>query len=70
MIGVGSESEGLYHLSPHVTCASIASQDLTHQHLDHPSLSNLRLLVPIFSKLSSFECQSYQLGKHTCNTYG
>jgi len=29
----------------------------------------MRLLVPSFSKLSSFECQSCQLGKHTRHTY-
>lgn len=27
------------------------------------------LIVPSFSKLSSFECQSCQLGKHTCHTF-
>lgn len=29
----------------------------------------MHILVPIFSKLSSFECQSCQFGKHTRNTY-
>jgi transposase InsO family protein len=52
-----------------VACASVASQSLTHQRLGHPSLNKMRLLVPSFSKLSSFECQSCQLGKHTRHTY-
>ncbi|GAU43000.1 hypothetical protein TSUD_188740 [Trifolium subterraneum] len=68
-IGAGSESGGLYHLSPAVACVSVASQSLTHQRFGHPSLNKMRLLVPSFSKLSSFECQSCQLGKHTRNTY-
>ena len=50
-------------------CASIASPELTHQHLGHPSLNKMRLLVPSLSKLSSSECQSCQLGKHTRSTY-
>lgn len=54
-----SGSGGLYHLSPHVAVASIASQDLTHQCLGHHSLNKIRLLIPSVSKLSSFECQSY-----------
>lgn len=29
----------------------------------------MRVMVPSFSKLSSFECQSCQLGKHTRHTY-
>lgn len=62
-VGAGSESGGLYHLSPSVACASIASHDLTHQRLGHPSLTKMCLLVPSFSKLPSFECQSCQLGK-------
>lgn len=52
-----------------MACASVASQSLTHQRLGHPSLNKMRLLVPSFSKLSSFECQSCQLGKHTRHTY-
>jgi transposase InsO family protein len=68
-IGAGSEAGGLYHLSPPVACASIASQELTHQRLGHPSQNKMRLLVPSLSKLSSFECQSCQLGKHTRSTY-
>ena len=68
-IGAGSEAGGLYHLSPPVACASIASQELTHQRLGHPSQNKMHLLVPSLSKLSSFECQSCQLGKHTRSTY-
>lgn len=29
----------------------------------------MRILVSSFSKLSSFECQSYQLGQHTHHIY-
>ena len=49
MIGAQSEVEGLYHLSPPMECASIASLELTHQCLGHPSLNKMRLLVPSFS---------------------
>lgn len=69
MIGTWTEFEGLYHLSTSVVRASIASQILTHQRLGHPSLNKMRPLVPSLSKLFSFECQSCQLGKHTCHTY-
>lgn len=55
-IGTGSKSGGLYHLSPHVGYAFIASQSLTQQILGHHKLNKVCLLVPNFSKLSSFEC--------------
>ena len=38
---------------------------LLHSRLGHPSLSKFRKLVPYFSSLSSLECESYQLRKHT-----
>lgn len=48
-----------------MTCAYIASQNLTYQRLGHPSLNKICSLDSWFFKLSSFESQSCQLGKHT-----
>ena len=33
--------------------------------LIHPNISKFRIMVPRFSSLSSIECESCQLGKHT-----
>ena len=38
---------------------------LLHSHLGHPGLCKFWKLVPYFSGLSSLECESCQLGKHT-----
>ena len=38
---------------------------LIHNCLDHPSISKFQKLVPPFSSLSSLECESCHLGKHT-----
>ena len=38
---------------------------LIHNCLGHPNISKLRKMVPRFSSLSSIECESCQLGKHT-----
>ena len=38
---------------------------LLHSRLGHPSLSKFRKLVPHFSSLSSLECESCRLEKHT-----
>ena len=51
-IGIEHESQGLFHLSSPL-CSTA------------PSLSKFRKLVPHFSSLSSLECESCQLGKHT-----
>ena len=67
-IGIGHESQGLFHLSSPLcstTCTSTEAPLLLHSRLGHPSLSKFRKLVPHFSSLSSLECESYQLGKHT-----
>ena len=67
-IGIGSESQGLYHLtsqSSPAVCVSIDAPLLIHSRLGHPSLSKFQKMVPRFSTLSSFACESYQLGKHT-----
>ncbi|RDY10062.1 hypothetical protein CR513_05479, partial [Mucuna pruriens] len=37
--------------------------------LRHPSLAKLKLMVPSLNKLSTLECESYQLGKHVRSTF-
>ena len=38
---------------------------LIHNRLGHPNVSKLQKMVYRFSSLSSIECESCQLGKHT-----
>nr|CAN76133.1 hypothetical protein VITISV_036298 [Vitis vinifera] len=67
-IGIGRESQGLYHLtsdSSPAVCISTDAPLLIHNHLGHPSLSKFQKMVPRFSTLSSLPCESCQLGKHT-----
>ena len=67
-IGIGCESQGLYHLtspSSPATCISTDAPLLIHSRLGHPSLSKFQKMVPHFSTLSSLACESCQLGKHT-----
>ncbi|XP_070053441.1 uncharacterized protein [Nicotiana tomentosiformis] len=67
-IGTGRESEGLYYLnslSPSTTCLVTDPPDLIHRRLGHPSLSKLQKMVPSLSSLSTLDCESCQLGKHT-----
>ncbi|RVW30164.1 Retrovirus-related Pol polyprotein from transposon TNT 1-94 [Vitis vinifera] len=67
-IGIGRESQGLYHLTSPSTPAVCISTDaplLIHSRLGHPSLSKFQKMVPRFSSLSSCACESCQLGKHT-----
>ncbi|RVW36513.1 Retrovirus-related Pol polyprotein from transposon TNT 1-94 [Vitis vinifera] len=71
-IGIGRESQGLYHLTSPSTPAICISTDvstdaplLIHSHLGHPSLSKFQKMVPRFSSLSSLACESCQLRKHT-----
>ncbi|RVX09482.1 Retrovirus-related Pol polyprotein from transposon TNT 1-94 [Vitis vinifera] len=67
-IGIGRESQGLYHLTLHSTLAVCISTDtplLIHSCLGHLSLSKFQKMVPRFSSLSSLACESCQLGKHT-----
>ncbi|RVW47171.1 Retrovirus-related Pol polyprotein from transposon TNT 1-94 [Vitis vinifera] len=67
-IGIGRESQGLYHLTAPSTPAVCISTDaplLIHSRLGHPSLSKFQKMVPSFSSLSSLACESCQLGKHT-----
>ena len=68
MIGIGRESQGLYHLtsdSSPAVCISTDAPLLIHNRLGHPSLSMFQKMVPRFSTLSSLACESCQLGKHT-----
>ena len=67
-IGIGHESQGLFHLSsPLCSTASTSTEAplLLHSRLGHPCLFNFQKLVPHFSSLSSLECESCHLGKHT-----
>ncbi|KAL6312854.1 hypothetical protein AAG906_018827 [Vitis piasezkii] len=67
-IGIGRESQGLYHLTAPSTLVVYISTNvplLIHSRLGHPSLSKFQKMVPSFSSLSSLACESCQLGKHT-----
>ena len=67
-IGIRHKSQGLFHLSSPLcsnTCTSTATPLFLHSRLDHPSVSKFQKLVPHFSSLSSLECESCQLRKHT-----
>ena len=67
-IGIGRESQGLYHLtskSSPAVCVSIDAPLLIHSRLGHPSLSKFQKMVTCFSTLSSLACESCQLRKHT-----
>ena len=60
-IGIGHESQGLFHLSLPLcstACTSTKAPLLLHKRLGHPSLSKFRKLVPHFFSLSSLECES------------
>ena len=67
-IGIGREFQGLFHLnssSSFTACTSMDTPLLIHNLLGHPNISKFRVMVPRFSSLSSIECESRQLGKHT-----
>ena len=64
-ICIGHEFQGLFHLSSpssFTTCTSMDTPLLIHSRLGHPNISKF----PRFSSLSSIECDSCQLGKHSC----
>ncbi|XP_071918386.1 retrovirus-related Pol polyprotein from transposon TNT 1-94 isoform X2 [Coffea arabica] len=65
-IGGGYEHNGLYFLNFNgpIACPATVSPLEIHCRLGHPSLQNLKKLVPTLSQLSSLECESCQLGKH------
>ncbi|RVW26549.1 Retrovirus-related Pol polyprotein from transposon RE2 [Vitis vinifera] len=67
-IGIGRESQGLYHHTSPSTpavCISTYVPLLIHSRLGHPILSKFQKMVPRYSFLSSLACESCQLGKHT-----
>ena len=72
-IGIRREFQGLFYLSSpsssttctSITCTSMDTPLLIHSLLGHPNISKFRIMVPRFSSLSSIECESCQLGKHT-----
>ena len=67
-IGIGHEPQGIYHLSStpsSIVCTSTNDPLLVHHRLGHPNFSKLWKMVSCFSSLSSLECESCQLGKHT-----
>ena len=67
-IGIGRESQALFHLSSpsfSTACASMDTPLLIHNRLGHPNISKLQKMVHRFSSLSSIEYKSCQLGKHT-----
>ena len=67
-IGIKRESQGLFHLSSPSSSIAYTSIDtplLIHSCLSHLNISKLRKMVPHFSSLSSIECESCQLRKHT-----
>ena len=71
-IGTGHESEGLYYLTSSNSLYHAPlqiSQILIHKRLGHPSLSKLQKMVPSLSSLSTLDCKSCQLRKHTCATF-
>ena len=68
MIGIGHESQGLFHLNSPLystACTSMEAPLLLHSRLGHPNFSKFRKFVPHFSGLSLLECESCQLRKHT-----
>ncbi|XP_052189227.1 uncharacterized protein LOC127799330 isoform X3 [Diospyros lotus] len=72
MIGVGCELQGLYHLnlpaSP-AACSVTESLALLHNRLGHSSLAKFQKMVPSLSSLSSFHCESCQLGKQSRTSF-
>ena len=68
MIGIGRESQGLYHLTSNSSPAVCVSTDAPlhiHSRLSHLSLSKFQKMVTHFSTLLSLACESCPLGKHT-----
>ncbi|KAF3659003.1 Endoribonuclease Dicer -like protein 3b [Capsicum annuum] len=71
-IGAGHESQNLYHLTSSnsfTACSVTDPPALIHKRLGHPSLSKLQKMVPSLSSLSTLDCESCQLGKHTHATF-
>ena len=68
IISRGHESKGLYILDPTVPRPlarfGVTTPFETHCGLGHPSLPLLKKLFPLFSSLSSLDCESCQFEKH------
>ncbi|XP_020528249.1 uncharacterized protein LOC110007977 [Amborella trichopoda] len=67
MIGGGRESGGLYYLGRSLVSAALRSGVSPlqwHCWLVHPSINNLKLLVPSLESLSTLECETCELSKH------
>lgn len=67
MIGIGRESQGLYHLnlsSAPIACIVSESPALLHNRLGHPCLLKLHKMVSSLSNLQSLSCEFCQLEKH------
>jgi hypothetical protein len=72
MIGARREYQGLYQLTlPSSLSAfvSVVSPLLHHNRLGHPSLSKLQKMGSYLPTISSLECESCQLGKHTLSSF-
>ena len=70
--GIEHETQNLFHLSSPLcstACTPTEAPFLLHSRLDYPSLSKFRKLVPHISSLSSLECESCQLWKHTRGSF-
>jgi len=57
LIGVGPESQGLCYLEANsfVSCFATSSPKLLHDHLGHPSLAKLKIMVPSLEQLQKLE---------------
>ena len=58
-IGIGRESQGLFHLSSpssSTACTSMDTHLLIHNFLRHPNISKFQKMVPCFSSLPLIEC--------------
>ncbi|RDX86552.1 hypothetical protein CR513_32099, partial [Mucuna pruriens] len=71
LIGKGHESRGLYYSKNNLStsCFASVSPKFLDNHLGHPSLAKLKLMVPSLNKLSTLDCESCQLGKHVRSTF-
>ena len=68
-ISIGREFQDFFHLSSpssSIACTSMDTPPLIHCRFGRSNISKFRVMVPRFSSLSSIECESCQLGKHTC----
>ena len=67
-IGIGWKFQGLFYLSSPSSSTSCTSMDtplFIHSRFGHPNIFKFRIMIPHFSSLSSIECESCQLEKHT-----